>query len=73
MRDRLANLNPTASMRVANRLVEAHDRGYWSPDADTLAALRGAQEELEDRLEGILPAAANANPAPRKSGMEAAL
>ncbi|MDZ4842172.1 MAG: magnesium chelatase subunit H [Hyphomicrobium aestuarii] len=73
MRDRLANLNPTASMRVANRLVEAHDRGYWSPDADTLAALRGAQEELEDRLEGILPAAANANPAPRNTGMEAAL
>jgi magnesium chelatase subunit H len=53
MRERLASLNPTASARVANRLVEAHDRGYWTPDADTLAALKDAQEELEDRLEGI--------------------
>ena len=58
MRDRLAKLNPTASAKVANRLMEAHDRGYWSPDAATLAALRGAQEELEDRLEGIEPGAA---------------
>jgi magnesium chelatase subunit H len=53
MRERLANLNPTASAKVANRLMEAHDRGYWQPDADTLAALKGAQEELEDRLEGV--------------------
>ena len=57
MRDRLARLNPTASAKVANRLMEAHDRGYWSPDAETLAALKGAQEELEDRLEGIEPGA----------------
>jgi magnesium chelatase subunit H len=55
MRERLAALNPTASSRVANRLMEAHDRGYWQPDAETLAALRHAQEELEDRLEGVGP------------------
>ena len=53
MRDRLATLNPTASAKVANRLLEAHDRKYWSPDEATLAALRQAGEELEDRLEGI--------------------
>jgi len=53
MRDRLAKLNPTASMRVANRLIEASDRKYWEPDAETLAALRMASEELEDRLEGV--------------------
>ena len=53
MRDRLAQLNPTASARVANRLIEASDRNYWKPDAETLAALRKAGEELEDRLEGI--------------------
>ena len=53
MRDRLAKLNPTASMRVANRLIEASDRNYWQPDAETLAALRQASEELEDRLEGV--------------------
>jgi magnesium chelatase subunit H len=53
MRNRLAELNPTASAKVAHRLLEAHERSYWSPDAATLEALRQANEELEDRLEGI--------------------
>src|SRR4051794_22841878 len=39
MRERLAKLNPTASAKVANRLLEAHDRNYWSPDEQTLEAL----------------------------------
>jgi magnesium chelatase subunit H len=42
MRARLADLNPTASSRMANRLLEAHDRNYWHPDAETLAALQDA-------------------------------
>jgi magnesium chelatase subunit H len=53
MRERLARLNPTASVRVANRLIEASERNYWQPDADTLEALRRVGEELEDRLEGV--------------------
>lgn len=53
MRDRLADLNPKASVRVANRLLEAHERNYWTPDDETLEALRRAGDELEDRLEGI--------------------
>jgi magnesium chelatase subunit H len=53
MRKRLAALNPAASAKVANRLLEAHERHYWSPDAAMLEALRQAGEELEDRLEGI--------------------
>jgi magnesium chelatase subunit H len=53
MRARLAALNPTASARVATRLIEAHERNYWTPDEDMLSALREAGEELEDRLEGI--------------------
>jgi magnesium chelatase subunit H len=53
MRERLAKLNPTASMRVASRLIEASNRNYWQPDAETLAALRQASDELEDRLEGV--------------------
>jgi magnesium chelatase subunit H len=53
MRDRLARLNPTASARVANRLLEASERKYWQPDAQMLDALRKASEELEDRLEGV--------------------
>ena len=58
MRERLAALNPTASARVVNRLLEASDRAYWKPDDDTLAALRRASEELEDRLEGVYEGAA---------------
>jgi magnesium chelatase subunit H len=53
MRERIASLNPKASAKIANRLIEAHERKYWSPDAATLEALRRAGEELEDRLEGI--------------------
>ena len=53
MRDRLARLNPTASARLANRLIEASDRAYWTPDADMLNQLQQASEELEDRLEGV--------------------
>ena len=57
MRARLAELNPTASSRMAKRLIEACDRNFWTPDEDTLRALHEASDELEDRLEGV-PAAA---------------
>ncbi len=53
MRRRLAELNPVASAKIANRLIEAHERNYWQPDAATLESLRQAGEELEDRLEGV--------------------
>jgi magnesium chelatase subunit H len=53
MRARLAALNPTAAARIANRLIEAHERRYWQPSEDTIDALRRAGEEIEDRLEGI--------------------
>jgi magnesium chelatase subunit H len=58
MRERLATLNPTASAKVASRLLEAHERRYWSGDAGMLDALRRAGEELEDRLEGVYVKAA---------------
>ncbi|MES1984476.1 MAG: magnesium chelatase subunit H [Pseudomonadota bacterium] len=54
MRERIAALNPKASARVANRLIEASERQYWTPDAATLAALHAASDELEDRLEGVV-------------------
>lgn len=54
MRTRLSELNPTASAKVANRLLEAHERDYWVPDEATLEALKDASAELEDRMEGIV-------------------
>ncbi|SDT96140.1 magnesium chelatase subunit H [Stappia sp. ES.058] len=53
MRRRLAELNPKASVKLANRLIEAGEREFWEPDDETWAALRAAGEELEDRLEGL--------------------
>ncbi|MDP4025420.1 magnesium chelatase subunit H [Methylobacterium sp. NEAU 140] len=58
MRERMASLNPTASAKVASRLIEAHRRGFWTPDAQTRDALDRAEEELEDRLEGVTPGVA---------------
>ncbi|WP_421855008.1 magnesium chelatase subunit H [Novosphingobium sp.] len=60
MRERIAALNPRASARVANRLLEAVDRKFWSPDEATLAALHAASDELEDRLEGVIPSGVEA-------------
>ncbi len=57
MRRRLAALNPQASARMANRLLEAHERNYWHPDEATLAALQAGADELEDTLEGLTVAA----------------
>jgi magnesium chelatase subunit H len=53
MRERLAALNPTASAKVANRLLEAHERNYWTPEPGVLEALKNAGADLEDRLEGV--------------------
>jgi magnesium chelatase subunit H len=58
MRERLARLNPTASLKVATRLLEASERQYWTPDAATLESLRRAGDELEDRMEGVYEGAA---------------
>ncbi|MFB2552363.1 magnesium chelatase subunit H [Ensifer soli] len=58
MRRRLATLNPAAAAKVASRLIEAQERRFWEPDAETLEALRLAGEELEDRLEGLVREAA---------------
>lgn len=54
MRERLAALNPSAAAGMAQRLLEANDRGYWQPDDATLEALRRASADLEDRLEGVV-------------------
>ncbi|MDN2566063.1 magnesium chelatase subunit H [Aquibium sp. A9E412] len=58
MRRRMAALNPRASAKLANRLIEASERRYWTPDDDTWNALRAAGDELEDRVEGITVEAA---------------
>ncbi len=53
MRDRIAALNPRAATKMANRLIEASERHYWSPSPEVLAALHAATDAAEDALEGI--------------------
>ena len=60
MRERLASLNPAAASKVAQRLLEAHERNYWEPDDEHLEALQDISEDLEDRLEGLGPSGAGA-------------
>ncbi len=54
MRRRLSELNPKASAKLVNRLIEASERKYWTPDEKTWDALRAAGDEIEDRVEGII-------------------
>jgi magnesium chelatase subunit H len=58
MRERMSAMNPTSSLKIANRLLEAQQRKLWQPDPETLASLQKASEELEDRLEGLTPSEA---------------
>jgi len=53
MRSRLAELNPTASVKVVNRLLEASRRKYWKPSEQILSVLEKAGQDLEDRIEGV--------------------
>ena len=54
MRQRLTELNPAASAKLTNRILEARERGYWNPDPEMLASLLDAGDEIEDRLEGVV-------------------
>jgi len=53
MRKRLTALNPQASMRMTNRLLEASERSYWTPEPGMLEALQQAADEVEDEVEGL--------------------
>jgi magnesium chelatase subunit H len=48
-----AQLDPTASARAVNPLLEASERRYRQPGSQTLEALRRASVDLDDRLEGV--------------------
>ena len=53
LRERMAQLNAHATVAIAGRLLEAHERGFWDADEATLAALQEIYGDLEDRLEGV--------------------
>jgi cobaltochelatase CobN len=52
VRDFMARSNPWALRAVAERLLEAADRGMWEqPEAETLDGLREAYLDVEGELE----------------------
>jgi magnesium chelatase subunit H len=52
MLERLASLNPNATMAMTGRLLEANSRGFWEADEATIEELQELYEELETRIEG---------------------
>jgi len=49
----LRDLNPHSAHSLANRLLEAHGRGYWDADPRMVDELKRVVEDLEDQLEGV--------------------
>ncbi len=55
MAAKLQAANPEAFRNIVGRMLEAHGRGFWQPDADTLNQLRAIYDRSEAELEGIKP------------------
>jgi len=54
MRKLLQKNNPEAFRNVVKRMLEAHGRGMWNADADTIEKLKKMYGDAEDRIEGVL-------------------
>ena len=53
MMERLRALNPHSAQALVARLLEAHGRGYWDADEETLEKLRDISSSLDDQIEGV--------------------
>ncbi len=53
MLERLASLNPHATMSMTKRLLEAHSRGFWEAEESTIEELQELYADLESRIEGV--------------------
>jgi magnesium chelatase subunit H len=51
---RLLELNPHSVRSLTNRLLEAHERGYWNPDEEMLEQLRDVVSELQQERPQML-------------------
>jgi magnesium chelatase subunit H len=54
MLERLKGLNLDSTRSMVGRLLEAAGRGIWDADEKTLERLRGAFEDIEDQIEGVV-------------------
>jgi magnesium chelatase subunit H len=53
MAEKLRQANPEAFRNIVGRMLEAHGRGFWSPDAEKLDKLRSLYEQTDEELEGV--------------------
>jgi magnesium chelatase subunit H len=51
---RLLELNPHSVRSLTNRLLEAHNRGYWNPDEEVLEQLYDIVGARDDRMESVV-------------------
>jgi magnesium chelatase subunit H len=56
MFNRLMELNPHSVSSLTNRLLEAHDRGYWNPDEELIESLRDALQRISDQVDDVASA-----------------
>jgi len=54
MLERLKGLNLGSTRSMVGRLLEAAGRGIWAADEEVLERLRGAFEDIDDRIEGVV-------------------
>ncbi|UBF29455.1 cobaltochelatase subunit CobN [Kovacikia minuta CCNUW1] len=54
MAAKLRKANPEAFRNVVGRMLEAHGRGFWHPDAEKLEQLRQLYELTDEELEGVV-------------------
>jgi magnesium chelatase subunit H len=54
MLERLKGLNLDSTRSMVGRLLEAAGRGLWDPDEKILGRLRGAFDDIEDQIEGVV-------------------
>ncbi len=53
MAQKLREANPEAFRNLVGRMLEAHGRGFWQPDADKLEQLRQLYDLTDAQLEGV--------------------
>ncbi|RZM82066.1 magnesium chelatase subunit H [Leptolyngbya iicbica] len=54
MAEKLRQANPEAFRNIVGRMLEAHGRGYWSPDEDAIDKLQALYDQADEALEGVL-------------------
>ncbi|HIK27497.1 MAG: magnesium chelatase subunit H [Oscillatoriaceae bacterium SKW80] len=53
MANKLRQANPEAFRNIISRMLEAHGRGFWQPDAEKLEKLRQLYELTDEEIEGV--------------------